>query len=166
MVKTEIWELVGESLQKIWVFPTLNATFLTLISKEKGVTNPGKFWPISLCNVIYKIITKVIVNRLKTLLPLLISPEQIGYVKGRKIIDGIILAHEITHSLNTTKKYGILIKLDLSKAFDKLSWEFIEKMLLDFGSSKYWTKWILTLTSSVFSLSWSMEHLLPLSPLL
>ena len=74
-----------------------------------------------LCNVIYKLISKVIANRLKPLLPLLISPEQIGYVEGHQILDGIILSHEIIHSLKILKKPGMLLKLDLSKYFDKLS---------------------------------------------
>ena len=72
-----------------------------------------------MCNVVYKIITKVISNRLKTLLHFLISPEQTGYVEGRQILDGIILAHEVTHSLKIMKNPRMLIKLDLSKAFDK-----------------------------------------------
>jgi hypothetical protein len=60
-----------------------------------------KFHPISLCNVIYKIITKVIANRLKPILHSIISPEQGGFVEGRQILDGIIVAHETIHSLKT-----------------------------------------------------------------
>ena len=58
---------------------------------------------------------------LKSLLALLISPEQSGYVEGRQILDGIFLAHEVVHSLKTSKIPGMILKLDLSKAFDKLS---------------------------------------------
>ena len=99
----------------------LNTTHLALIPKEIGASHPGKFKPISLYNVIYKIISKVLANRLKPLLPLLISPEQSGYVEGCQILDGIILAHEVVHSLKTTKTPGMILKLDLSKAFDKMS---------------------------------------------
>ena len=105
----------------------LNDTHLALILKEIGASHPGKFRPISLCNVIYKIISKVVANRLKLLLPLLISPEQSGYVEGCQILDGIILAHEVVHSLKTTKTLGMILKLDLSKALNKFSWLFIEK---------------------------------------
>ena len=76
-------------------------------------------------NVIYKIISKVIANRLKQLLPIIISPEQTGCMEGRKIIDGIILTHEVIHSLKTSKNPGMLLKIDLSKDFDKLIWEYI-----------------------------------------
>ena len=64
-------------------------------------------------------------NRLKPLLPLLISLEQSTYVEGRQILDGIILSHEVVHSLKTSKTPSMILKLDLSKAFDKLSWFFI-----------------------------------------
>ena len=60
-------------------------------------------------------------NGLKPLLPLLVSLEQVGFVEGRQIIDGIFMAHETIHSLNITKFPGMLIKIDLSKAYDKLN---------------------------------------------
>jgi hypothetical protein len=83
--------------------PSLNATFLTLIPKEERVTNPKQFRPIALCNVIYKIITKVIANRLKPILPFVISKEQAGYVEGRQIMDSVILAHEVITLSNQQK---------------------------------------------------------------
>jgi len=101
--------------------PALNSTFLALIPKEEHVDYPNNFVPISLCNVIYKIITKLIANWLKPLLPSLISLKQIGYVEGRKILYVIIMVHERVHSLKLTKSPGMILKLDLSKAFDKLS---------------------------------------------
>jgi hypothetical protein len=79
------------------------------------------FKPITLCNVIYKIISKVIALRLKPILPFIISKEQSEYVEGRQIMDSVILVHEVIHSLKSTRTPGILLKLDLSKAFDKLS---------------------------------------------
>jgi hypothetical protein len=99
------------------VLSAFNANFLTLIPKEENVASPSKYIPITLCNIVYKIIIKVIANWLKPLLPLLISPEQTGYVEGRQILDGIILAHEVIHYLKNTKQPGMLLKLDLLKSF-------------------------------------------------
>lgn len=79
---------------------------------------------------------------------MIISPEQSGYVEGRQIMDGIILTHEIIHSLKTFKQAGMLLKLDLSKAFDKLSWSYIQNMLKAFGFSHSWVRWIMSLISS------------------
>ena len=121
--------IVEESRIKKGVLKAFNATFLTLIPKEAGADSPDKFRPISLCNVIYKIISKVIANRLKPLLPILISPEQLGFVEGRKILDGVILVHEVVHSLKISRSPGMMIKLDITKDYDKLNWEFMENML-------------------------------------
>jgi len=110
-----------ESRANRWMLPSMNATFITLIPKEAQSRTPDKFRPIALCNVIYKIVSKVIASRLKPLLPLLISPEKSGYVEGWKITDGIILMHEIIHSLKQHKKACMLLKIYLSKAFDSLS---------------------------------------------
>jgi hypothetical protein len=145
-----VWEAVEESRASGLVLPALNATFLTLIPKEERVTNPKQFRPIALCNVIYKVITKVIATRLKPILPFLISKEQSGYVEGRQIMDSVILAHEIIHSLKTSRTPGMLIKLDLSKAFDRVSWHYIRAVLVSFGFDHAWIRWVLQLTSSAF----------------
>eukprot|EP00253_Pinus_taeda_P009371 PITA_09371 len=150
LIKDEIWQLVEESRSMHWILPSLNSTFITLIPKEDQAAKPDKFFPIALCNAIYKIISKVIANRLKPLLPLLISPEQTSYVEGRQILDGIILTHEIMQSLKQTKKLGMLLKIDLSKYFDKLNWNFIQQMLAAFGFSSPSIIWVISLISSSF----------------
>eukprot|EP00253_Pinus_taeda_P003190 PITA_03190 len=153
LIKEEVWQVVEESRALRWLLPSLNSTFITLIPKEENSLTPEKFRPIALCNVLYKVISKVIANRLKPLLPMLISPEQSGYVEGRQIMDGIILTHEIIHSLKLSKQAGMLLKLDLSKAFDKLSWSYIQHMLKAFGFCHSWVRWIMSLiSSSLFSL--------------
>jgi hypothetical protein len=86
VIKQDVWEVVEDSRRYLMVLPSLNSTFLTLIPKEDKVEYPSKFIPISLCNVIYKIISKVISNHLKSLLPLLISQEQSGFVEGHQIL--------------------------------------------------------------------------------
>ena len=94
LVKEELWEVVEESKRTKRVLKAFNTTFLSLIPKEQGVDSPGKFRPISLCNVVLKIITKVMANRLKPILPELVSQEQSGFVEGRQILDGIIFTQE------------------------------------------------------------------------
>jgi hypothetical protein len=89
-------------------------------------------------------------NRLKPLLRTIISNEQSGYVEGRQIMDSVILANEVIHSLKMRKIPGMLIKLDLSKDFDRLSWQYLRSVLESFGFSNHWVDWILKLTSSPF----------------
>eukprot|EP00253_Pinus_taeda_P014111 PITA_14111 len=93
LIQIEVWQLVEEYRALRWMYPGLNATFLALIPKSAEANKPEKYRPIAFCNITYKIVSKVIANRLKPLLPLLISPEQSGYVEGRQITDGIILTH-------------------------------------------------------------------------
>ena len=110
LIKEELWQVVEESRVNRWMVPSLNANFISLIPKEENSQTQDKFWPIALCKVLYKIVSKVIDTRLKPLLPLLISPKQSSYIEGRQITDGIILTHEIIHSLKKTKKVGMLLK--------------------------------------------------------
>ena len=152
MVKLDVWKIVEQYKISGCILLALNATFLTLIPKCEGADTPGKFRPISICNVIYKIITKVIANRLKPILPSLISLEQYGCVEGRQISDGIILVHEMLHSLKSEIFFGMVIKLDIAKAYDKLNWKFIRKIIEAFGFNQNWVNWIMQLVSSDFFL--------------
>ncbi len=142
-MKEDILEIVENSRKTKGLLSDFNSTFITLIPKENGAEDPGKSRPIALCNVIYKIITKVIANRLKMVLPGIISHEQAGFVEGRQITDGIILVHETMHSIKEKKLLGMMIKLDLSKAYDKINWDFLEKIMLAFGFEKEWVEWIM-----------------------
>eukprot|EP00253_Pinus_taeda_P036244 PITA_36244 len=114
----EILELVEESRMKQKVWPTLNSTFFTLIPKNANSENAQGFHPIALCNVIYKIIATLIAKRIKPLLANLISPEQTGFVEGRQILDGLVVTQEVIHTIKEKKQKGIMIKLELSKAYE------------------------------------------------
>jgi len=121
VIKSEDWEAVEDFRKFKKVLLAFNRTFLTLIPKEEKVETPHKFLPIYLCNVIYKLISKLITERLKPLFPSLISTEKTCYVEGRQILDNIILTHELIDSLHSSKNLKILIKLYLSKASDNLN---------------------------------------------
>jgi len=92
----------------------------------------------------------VVANSLKPIMTFVISKEQEGYVEGRQIMYTVILAHEVIHSLNSTKTPSILIKLNLSKSFDKASWQYLQAILDSFGFDQHWVNWISKLTSSTF----------------
>ena len=132
------------------ILKAFNVAFLTLIPEEHGADSLGKFRLISLCNVITKIITKVMANMIKPLTSGLISLEKSSFIEGREILDGIILTHEMIHSLKQTKSPGMLIKVDLAKACDKVNWRFLKAMLKSFGFQHNWVQWISNLVSSTF----------------
>ena len=102
-----------------------NSAFLAMIPKEKEAKSFDRFRPISLCNIGYKIITKIMANRLKHILPYLILENQGGFVNGRKIQDNIILVQEAIHSSQKNGDKGMVVKLDLANAFDRVSHPFL-----------------------------------------
>jgi len=108
-IREDVWEIIEDSRRSGKVLQSLNATFLTLIPKENNTTSPAHFRPIALCNVIYQLLTKIIATCLKPILPFLISLEQFGYIEGHQILDIVILAHEVIHSLHSTKTQGMLL---------------------------------------------------------
>eukprot|EP00253_Pinus_taeda_P017254 PITA_17254 len=144
----EILELVEESRMNQKVWPAINSTFYALIPKGDNLEDANGFRTIALCNVIYKIITSMIAKRLKPLLDKLISAEQIGFVEGRQILDGLVVTQEVIHSLKVKKQKGMMIKLDLSKAYDRLNWNYLEKVLESFGFNRRWIDWIHSMISS------------------
>ena len=93
---------------------------------------------------------KVLANKLKPLILGLISIEQTGFVEGRQILDGIILTHEMIHSLKQTKTLGMLLMVDLAIAYDKVNWRFLKEILLAYGFKHDWVKWIGNLVSMRF----------------
>ncbi|KAA3474993.1 reverse transcriptase [Gossypium australe] len=113
----------GSSLDEI------NRTLVVLILKTATPKNLKNFRPISLCTVIYKIIAKTIANRLKMVLEECIDDSQSAFVPGRLITDNVLLAYEVLHSLKnkrTGRKCFMALKLDMSKAYDRVEWLFIE----------------------------------------
>jgi hypothetical protein len=104
--------------------------------KKKTHVSVTEFRPISLCNVMNKIISKVLANRLKVVLPSIISPNQSAFLSGRLITDNILVAYETMHSMHTKtwSKVGYMgIKLDMSKAYDWVEWGFLKAVMIKLG---------------------------------
>lgn len=109
----------------------------------------GDYRPIALANFKFKIVTKILADRLASITPRIISIEQRGFVRDRNISDCIIIASEAINSLDK-RQYGgnIALKVDISKAFDTLDWNFLIMVLHNFGFSPIFINWILAILQS------------------
>lgn len=96
-------------------------TYIALISKKKDYSLPKDFRPISLTTSIYKIIAKALSNKLKQTLPDIISRNQLAFVKNRQITYAILMANEALDYWKVKKIKGLILKLDIKKAFDNLN---------------------------------------------
>ena len=120
----------------------LNSTFLVLIPKIRGAEDLKDFRPISLVGSIYKLIAKVLANKLKKVMNGLVNPAQNALVEGRQILDASLIANEVIGSMQKRKERGILCKFDIEKAYDQINWSFILKVLKKMGFGDKWVGWI------------------------
>ncbi|CAM8957099.1 unnamed protein product [Rhodiola kirilowii] len=130
----------------------INRTLITLIPKKKDAERMEDWRPISLCTVAVKIITKILAMRLQPILGQVISPFQSAFIKGRIISDNFVVAHEISHFLKSRrddKTFYASIKVDMSKAYDRVEWLFLEKLLLKLGFTEKWVNRVMLCVSSV-----------------
>lgn len=121
----------------------INSTILALIHKKNDATVMKDYRPISCCNVMYKVISKILANRMKGLLPLFMSLNQSAFVKDRLIMENVLLASELVknyHNELVTERCAM--KIDVSKAFDSVEWSFLLKVLAALNFPEKFVIWI------------------------
>jgi hypothetical protein len=151
-VRNEVCHAALDFLNHGNVVPSINDTYIALIPKKKNPSFAAEFRPISLCNVLYKLIAKVLANRMKKVLPSVISPSQSAFVPGMLITDNILVAFEALHTMDTRmtgKKGYMTVKLDMSKAYDRVEWNFLEAIMVKIGFASRWVQMIMTCVRTV-----------------
>jgi hypothetical protein len=127
-------------------FPTqVSSTNIVLVPKKDNPESMRDLRPISLCNVLYKIISKVLANRLKPFLTKCISQEQSAFVENRSIMDNVMVAYEIIHHMKCKKKGKIgevALKIDISKAYDRVDWNYVKCVMRRMGFHDRWVNWM------------------------
>ncbi|KAE8687020.1 hypothetical protein F3Y22_tig00111027pilonHSYRG00770 [Hibiscus syriacus] len=139
----------------------INKTMIILIPKIEALGTFVDFRPISLCTVMYKLLTKIIVRRIKHLMPILIMLNQTSFIVGCSIIENVIINQEVVHSMQQlkTNQGWMAIKVDLEKDFDHLRWDFIQDSLTDDGFPASTIRVIMhCITSASMKIQWNSEY--------
>lgn len=120
----------------------MNHTVMTLIPKKPKPSSMNDFRPITLCNVVDKLVTKVISNRLKSFLVSIIFDILLAFTPGRLITDNIIVAFELFHAIKGDCSSGgaTAIKLDMAKAYDRVGLPFLVQVMLRLGFQDHWAR--------------------------
>ncbi|GJY56796.1 putative RNA-directed DNA polymerase [Tanacetum coccineum] len=148
-IKDAIWDCGGDKAPG----PDGDVT-LPLSPLSPKIDDPltiGEFRPISLIGCQYKIIAKILANRLSLVIPSVIGEVQMAYIKGRQIIDGPLIVDEIISWAKKYKKRLMFLKVDLEKAFDTLNWSFLFSIMEQMGFRRKWRTWISSCLKSAFA---------------
>lgn len=169
------WYWVGESVTKfiLEVFRTrtvpadMNHAVLCLLPKQHPPEDISQFRPICLSNVLIKVISKVLANRVKRVIGDLAGKWQSSFIPNRQATDNIVIAQEVVHSMRrgTGRKRGMVVKIDLEKAYDRIDWTFLESVLRTVGFEEGIVSIILgCLRNTQLSVLWNGNRLAPFSP--
>lgn len=122
----------------------LNYGAITLVPKVKDAFNVRQFRPICLLNVSFKIFFNLLMNRFSGIADRIIDKGQTAFIKGRYILDGVVILHETLHELRRKKMRGVILKIDFKKAYDSVKWDFVEKVLRKKGFDEKVIGWIMS----------------------
>lgn len=113
-----------------------------MIPKLAHADSLNDFRPISLISSPYKILAKVFANRLKGVISDLISDNQSGFVAGRQLVDGVLIASEVINYVKRAKVESVLLKLDFEKAYDMVRWDYLDEIFSQMNFGDRWRRWM------------------------
>jgi hypothetical protein len=142
LLKKEILLLFEEFHVSSRIPSSFSSYFITLILKVLNPHRISEFRPISLLGSLYKLLAKVLAVRMAKVMDFIISKNQSTFIKGRFLADGVVVLNEVVDFVKRYKKECLILKVDFEKAYDSVSWGFLDCMLGHFGFSVKWRAWM------------------------
>ncbi|MCI07449.1 LINE-1 reverse transcriptase like, partial [Trifolium medium] len=142
VLEKEIMRLFEEFHGSAKLPSCFSSYFITLIPKVLSPHLLGDFRPISLLGSLYKLLSKVLANRLGKVMNSIISKNQSAFLKGRNLADGVVIVNEVVDMAKRAKKECLIFKVDFEKAYDSVSWSFLDYMLQRVGFGEKWRRWM------------------------
>ncbi|GKV14959.1 hypothetical protein SLEP1_g25757 [Rubroshorea leprosula] len=141
-IKSEVIGFVKEFQEQSKLKRGSNASFIVMIPKTKNPQRIEEYKPISLIGVMYKVVAKLLASRLCKVMHKIIGEQQMSFIKGRQLVDGVVIANEVIDEAKKKRKKSFVFKVDFEKAYDKVCWKFIDYMLDRMAFSGTWRRWI------------------------
>jgi len=152
-MKDDLMRFVSEFHRNGRLSKGINSTVITLIPKKECLQRLNDYRPISLVGSLYKVLAKLLANHLKCVIGSVVSDSHSAFVKGRQILDGILVANEVVDEAKKLNRDLLLFKVDFEKAYDSVDWIFLDDVLCKMSFPVLWRKWmrecVTTATTSV-----------------
>lgn len=150
IIKQDVIATVQDFFRNNRMYRAVNCSSVTLIPKHKGAKEIKDYRPIACCSTLYKIISKILANRLSKVLGTIVGNNQAAFVKGQKIHNHILLTYELIKGYERKRIYPrCFMQMDIQKAYDTVDWNALEKILNEVGCPQQFKNWIMIAVSTV-----------------
>lgn len=133
VIKEDFCKMLPEFHKSGRLSGEVNATFLALIPEVLNSVELRDYGPFSLVGCLYRLLSKILANRLKIVLPSIISPSQVEFVHNKQILDGVLIVNELIDFRTRLKQAGVVFKIDTEQAYNHVEWSFVLYMVRRFG---------------------------------
>ncbi|GJV72163.1 RNA-directed DNA polymerase, eukaryota, partial [Tanacetum coccineum] len=148
LIENDVFEAIKYFFMNGEIPNGCNSSFIALIPKVPDANLVKDFRPISLIGSVYKIIAKILANRLVNVLDGIVSEVHSAFVTGRQMLDGPFIINELIQWCRSKKRKAVIFKVDFEKAFDSVRWDYLDDVLFKFGFGSKWRAWIRNCLSS------------------
>ncbi|KAK3230652.1 hypothetical protein Dsin_002533 [Dipteronia sinensis] len=142
VIREDFLKFLNEFFKDGSIVKELNNTFIALIPKVSKPTTLKEFRPISLVGSMYKILAKILANRIKKVMNSVIGENQMAFIQNRQLVDSYVIAEEIIHNWRKEMEGGLIVKIDFEKAYDSVDFQFLDSMMEGMGFGYKWRQWI------------------------